>query len=518
MLRRLTLAAALLLSLGNGALAQSRPELTVAVDALWPTLEPVIGFSTSSNRFLQNVFDPLVRRDWVADPAGNTYAPWLASAWKKKSDTVWELTIRQGVKFHDGIEMNAEDVAFTLSPERLWGDKPIAPRGKSFMRGIIRVTATGPYTVEIETAQPDPVLVNRFVFQIGYVVPKNYRGMTPEQFGQKPIGTGPYKVTSFTDGDQLRMEAFDGYWAGKPPAAAVTWKVVPESSARMAGIVSGQYDFIVGIPPDQEPVFQRYPDITLVKRAIDNYPMLAFDTMTSKESPDNPLVNADLRKALVMAVDMPTIVKSLWGDSTAFYAPFNFPEYGTYYDPAKKPRYPYDPAKAKELVKASGYKGQALRWHIVKGFFPNYEEAAQVMAEQWREAGINVQLVMLDNFNLAYQRPFHLLTMSMSSEFSGDPMRPLVVDWGPGSNRVDATNKTWVPTPRYLELSKKFEAEGDPEKRKAYYRDLVAEWEEVTPALYMWRNVSTWAHRKGIKWVPTTTEVMRMDAADLQIQ
>jgi peptide/nickel transport system substrate-binding protein len=158
-----------------------------------------------------------------------------------------------------------------------------------------------------------------------------------------------------------------------------------------------------------------------------------------------------------------------------------------------------------------------LRWHIVRGFFPNYEAAAEIMIEQWKELGINVQMVVVDSFDLAYRRPFHLLNMSMGSEFSGDPMRPLWIDWGPGSNRTDASHKTWVPTPRFLELGQAFEREGNLERRKALYLELVAEWEDVMPGFYLWRNVASWAHRRGLKWIPTSTEVMRFDRAHLQV-
>jgi peptide/nickel transport system substrate-binding protein len=334
--------------------------------------------------------------------------------------------------------------------------------------------------------------------------------MTPEQFGLKPIGTGAYRVTEFSSGDRLVMEAFDDWWGGKPPVKRITWAVVPEASARFAGLVSGAYDMIVSVPTDQEEVFGRYPDLTLVKKSITNYPMFAFNTMITPTEPDNPLADANLRKAMVSGVDMDSIVEALFGGDTFVPAPFNFPEYGPqYFDPARKSAYPYDPARAKQLLAASSYKGQPLIWKITKGFFPNYELAAELMVEQWKALGINVQMAVVDNFNLAYERPFHMLNMSMGSEFSGDPLRPLWIDWGPGSNRTDAAHKTWVPTQKFLDLGNAFERELDPAKRRQLYLDLVAEWENVMPALYMWRNVLTFAHRKGMTWVPQNNSGMR---------
>ncbi|MHA1567134.1 MAG: ABC transporter substrate-binding protein, partial [Alphaproteobacteria bacterium] len=114
--------------------------------------------------------------------------------------------------------------------------------------------------------------------------------------------------------------------------------------------------------------------------------------------------------------------------------------------------------------------------------------------------GINVQLNIVDNFSLAYKRPFHLLNMSMSSEFSGDPYRPLWMDWGPVSSRCCASHKTWVPTEKFIALGSEFEQESDIAKRKDLYLQLVDEWENITPGRDMWRNVQTFAYRDGIKW------------------
>jgi peptide/nickel transport system substrate-binding protein len=244
-------------------------------------------------------------------------------------------------------------------------------------------------------------------------------------------------------------------------------------------------------------VVTSYPDVTLVKTSIENYPMFAFN-MLPLDDRENPLQDVNLRKAIVTAVDRAGIVNALWGDVTYVPAPFNFPEYGpNYYDPNRKSRYTYNPAQSKEFLAKSSYKGQVLDWHITRGFYPNYEDAAEIMVEQWKAVGINVKLSIVD-----------LLNMSMSSEFTGDPMRPLWVDWGPSSSRVNAAHKTWGATPRFYELGEKFEAESDLAKRKAYYLQLVDEWEDITPGMYLWRNVSNWAHKKSIHWVPTTTNNM----------
>ena len=516
-LKKLALATAMSLALPLGAGADARPEITIAVDNLWPTMDPVIGISTTGARVHSNLFDTLVRRNRWEDPEGKTLVPWLAESWERTTPNIWTITLREGVTFHDGHEMDADDVAFSMSAERLWGPEPIARRGTRYARGITRVEATGPMTVEIETALPDPNFIFRLVTPLGFVLPKHYyEEVGTDQFGQMPMGTGPYKLISFDPSTSLVAEAYDDYWNGPVPASKLTFQIVPEFSTRFAGLAAGEFDVIVSVPADQVATVRGTDGIAVMEKSIENYPMFAFNMMETELLPDNPLTDVNLRKAMVTAIDRDGIVSALWGDATFVPAPFNFPEYGDYFDPERKARYSYDPDMSKDLVGKSDYQGEELVWHITRGFYPNYETAAEFMVEQWREVGINVRLKIVDNFSLAYQRPFHLLNMSMSSEFSGDPYRPLWMDWGPLSSRARASHKTWVPTDRFLELGEKFEAEQEFEGRNAAYLELVEEWENVTPGMYLWRNVVSYAVRDDLVWDPGNSAVTIFDKMYLE--
>lgn len=119
----LAAAAAMLAAAGLAATASAdeHPEIKIAVDNLWPTMDPVIGISTTGARVHSNVFDTLVRRNRWEDPDGTTLVPWLAESWERTTPNVWTIKLREGVTFHDGHEMDAEDVAFSMSAERLWG-------------------------------------------------------------------------------------------------------------------------------------------------------------------------------------------------------------------------------------------------------------------------------------------------------------------------------------------------------------------------------------------------------------
>lgn len=518
--RRATLIAALTLGLAAPAAAQDRPDITLAVDNLWETMDPVIGISTSGARVHDNLFDTLAMRNRWEDPDGATLVPWLATGWTRKTPMIWEITLREGVPFHDGHVMDAEDVAFSMSAERLWGPEPMAPRGTRYAANIVRVEATGPLTVEVELDIADPTFPNRLATPLGFVLPQHYyEEVGTDAFGQRPMGTGPYELVSFDPSTELVAEAFDDYWAGPVPAASLTFRIVPEFSTQFAGLVSGEFDIITSIPADQIAQVEDADGVEVLTKSIENYPMFAFNMLGDDETiPNNPLTDANLRKAMVTAIDRDGIVDALWGGATYVPAPFNFPEYGDYYDPEREARYTYDPDRARELLAASDYDGEALEWHITRGFYPNYEVAAEFMVEQWREVGIEVTLSIVDNFSLAYERPFHMLNMSMSSEFSGDPWRPLWLDWGPDSSRVNAAHKTWVPSERFLELGEAFVRAQDFEARRQAYLDLVAEWEDITPGMYLWRNVVSYGVREDLDWDPGNSAVTIFDENFLRVE
>lgn len=514
---KLTIGSALAAGIPHTASAQGRPTLTIAVDNLWSTMAPINGISTTSLRIFPNFYERLIERDYINDPNGLVLKPKIATKWEQKGK-VWHFEVRQGVKFHNGEEVTAEDVAFTLGADRLWGPKPFEPRGKTFTEGFKRVEATGKYTFEIETENVDNNIPGKLCGYIGLVVPKKYYlEVGVDKFGQMPIGAGPYRVNTFRSAEVMILDAFDDYWGEKAPAQRLIWKIVPEYSARLAGLVSGEFDFIVNIPTDQVPTLKSYKNVTYVSRMADNYPALAFNTRP--DPADNPLVDVNLRYAMVQGVNMPEVVKALFGSETMHPAvPFNFPEYGKFYDPNAKPRMVYDPQKAKDLVKKTKYNGQPLRWHITRSFYPNYEPAAEIMIEQWREIGVNVQAVILDNFDLVYRRPFHLMNMSMTSSFiPGDPYQPLWLDWGPTASRSTASWKTWDPSPKFNEIGAAFSKASDFEERKRLYLALSAEWQDITPGLYMWKSVYNWAHRSGIKFQPVGDSDMRMHGDYLKL-
>ena len=157
----------LLLSVSTPIFADDRPELTIAMAAM-QRLHPAVAESNFDSRVIKSVMDGLLNRDWLNGPNGNDgteIVPGIFTAWEQIDDLNWEFKVRQGVKFHHGREMTAEDAAFTISQERF----EIRPH--NLASSLEKVEVIDPETIRVTTKYPDPVLLHRLAHVIGHVVP-----------------------------------------------------------------------------------------------------------------------------------------------------------------------------------------------------------------------------------------------------------------------------------------------------------------------------------------------------------
>lgn len=514
-----TLGLGLGLALGGAALADDRPDIVIAVEGLFRTMEPIDGNSTTGGRVHPNIYDMIVARNYLDDPEGDLLEPAIATAWETDDNLTWRFTIREGVLFHNGDPLTARDVAFTLSDERAFGENAIVPAAQRFTDNFVRVEAVDDMTVEVELSVADPNLPYRFITPLGYVVPMDhYLEVGLDAYGQMPVGTGPYKVVDFDSTSHIRLEAFDDYWGGTPPARSIEFRVVPEYSARLAGMVAGEFDMMVNVPTDEVETLSRYPDLNYVARSIPNVVMLAYNTLEIPEYGPNPVADRNVRYALTAAIDLDALVEALWGDATFAPAPFNLPEFTIFYDPDVEPLIGYDPEQARAWLAESSYNGEEVVINVTRNAFPNFQIAVEFLEEQWRNIGINVRLNVVDSWALALQHPFGLLNMSMSTEFDGTPTRAIWGFWGPNSARATrAADRNWTPPAEFIELGEQYLAATDADERVALFRDMVRIWEEEQPGLMLWRNVSNWVVRDGLEWRSINSTRMPMGPGFLTV-
>ncbi len=479
------------------AQADSRPSITIAMPVIFTTHVPTQN-TNFATRVTQNIYDRLIERDWLgaADGGGTAPRPALATGWKQISPAELEITLRPNVKFHNGATMTAEDVAFTLSAERLWGPKPTEPF--TFASTIKDVTVVDPLTVRITTKEPDPVMVERLMTQMSMVVPKaHYLSVGVDKFGQAPIGTGPYRWSKLVPGEYLQLEAFDDYWGGKPPLKSITYRVVPEASSRIAGLLTGEFDIITSVPPNQVTVIARDKATEVRSVQVENIHMLMFRSAT----PGRPVADKRVRQAMVHAIDRQLLVDRLWNGMTAVPTTFSWPYLGDYYDPSRKAR-AYDPERAKQLLAEAGYKGEPIILRSIAGYYLNMDRAIQVMLEMWKKVGLNVKLEFVENMAQMGWATADVVAISSNFEMA-DPLAPLWTSWG-APNGFFRARGHWSPSQAFLDLGQTLQTSFDKAERRAAYQKILDIWEDETPAILLYRPVESYGVRKNIAWRPYT--------------
>jgi peptide/nickel transport system substrate-binding protein len=189
----------------------------------------------------------------------------------------------------------------------------------------------------------------------------------------------------------LVLTAHDDYFGGKPLVKEIRYMVVPEVSSRINGLLSGQYDFITDIPPDQFKTIQGNSKLEVVGGPVLNHRLITFD----KNHP--VLANPKVRQAMTHAIDRDAIVEAIWGGQTRVPAGLQFEFYGDMF--VKGWTVPkYDVALAKKLLAEAGYKGEVIHFRGLNNYYTNQTQTDQIMLEMWRSAGLNVQMSMKENW------------------------------------------------------------------------------------------------------------------------
>ena len=244
----------------RGTRAASADELRVGVQNMAPWLDPGRDFSNVGSQFYFNAFDPLIGKDHAQ--AESVWQPGLATAWRRVSPTQMELTIRQGVKFHDGSTMTADDVVFSLDRIVNATFPPYTVRQRDTVPNLEKVEALDATTIRVTARRPEPLFETLLNTQQLMIVPKRYvqslgaGGNTAdnaafEAFALKPVGTGPYRIVEFVPNQRLVYERFDEFWGERAPFHRVTIRRIPELSARITALKNDEVDLITNLPPDQ---------------------------------------------------------------------------------------------------------------------------------------------------------------------------------------------------------------------------------------------------------------------------
>ena len=532
MTRRAALLAAATATLARPSVAQSddRPTLTIAVQRLSNsnTLEPPREQSNVGFRLHHIYSEPLIETDWLGDLS---LRPGLATAWRRIDARTVEFTLREGVRFHDGREMTAEDVAFSFGA-RLFGTQGASGSGQSTVRagttgkeplaeviavarrtypGLERIEVTGRHALRFVNRTPDITLEGRVAQSVGAVFSRAAFEAAENwlAWGRAPVGTGPYRIAEYRPDTMLVFEAHDAYWGGRPPARRLRFVEVPEVSGRMNGLFSGEYDFACDIPPDQVTVVERNARFVVLGSPINNIRKLAFD----KSHP--VLAVARIRRAMTHLVDRRTIVEALWAGRTEIPRGMQLESYGAMYlRDWENPR--YDVAEARRLLREANYRGEPITYRLLNNYYTNQVNNAQIVVESFRSAGLNVQIEMKENFSQVTERsPGRGIRDWSNTSLFGDPVAGILRAFGP---RTEATRTgEWI-NPEFNRVSGALETETDLERRRAHFRRVLELLEREDPAYIVLHQAAAFtAKRKDIAWRASKGWAMEFRAGNLRV-
>lgn len=502
------------------AQADNRPAIAIAVQKISNsnTLEVLREQSNVGERVLfSSLWEGLIGRDWLG---GLGAVPELATEWRRISDQVVELKLRQGVKFHNGDEMTAEDVVFTFGPERMFGDTNPTAQGRTISvsgdriptragrdlpaevpavarrswPALERVEIVDKYTVRFHNATPDVTLEGRLSRYGSQIISKRgyIEAETWFEWARKPILTGPYKVAEFRPDQVLRLVAHDEYWGGRPPLREIRFIEVPEVSARINMLRSGEVQFACDIPPDQIGGIEGDRRFEVQGGTILNHRLTVFD----KNHPQ--LADARIRRAFTHAIDRQAIVDSLWSGRTVVPKGLQWEYYGEMFvSDWSVPK--YDPAEAQRLLKEAGYKGDPIPYRLLNNYYTNQTPTAQVLVEMWKQVGLNVQIEMKENWSQILSRePGRAVRDWSNSAPFNDPVSSIVNQHGPNGQQQQVGE--WS-NDEMNRLSVELETSTDRARRKQVFRRMLEICEREDPAYtVLHQNATFTAKRRDIGW------------------
>lgn len=326
-----------------------------------------------------SIFDALIRRDEELK-----LQPGLATSWEVLEDgLLLRFHLREGVSFHNGEPFNAEAVKYTF--DRLLGDEGKAGPQRSNYTAIKEVVVVDDSTVEFIMNNPDPVMLTKLAGYGSMIVPPKYiEEVGQEYFDLHPVGTGPFKFVSYENGVRLELEANPDYFDGAPKVDTLTYRFIREAATRMAELQSGGID-IDHLPVEANlPVLERDESIDVITVPGPSVQGLRFRT-TGAITED-----VNVRRALIMATDRQAIIDALLGGNGEVIATMQGRlSFG--YDPELEP-YPYDPAKAKELLEAAGIAPGTSVTIDYRANSTTFSEVAQAVTGYFAAVGLDAKL------------------------------------------------------------------------------------------------------------------------------
>lgn len=417
MKRLVLLVLLLLVSVTGGVAAQSAPDTIIFTWSRNPeSLFLDFASTTTASYAMAPIYNGLVGKD----TAGNDI-PELAESWEVSEDQLtWTFHLREGVLWHDGEPFTADDVKFSYefpADPAYQGsafDDSIAGAAEKLAgeaTEISGIQVIDDYTISFTTNEPIALFLGTTAQR--YIVPEHVLGSVPvAELGtssqiREPIGTGPFRVVSFTPDESIIYARFDEYWGETAKVANYIWRIIPDGSVQITELLNGNIDIVPEVPADEFDLMETTEGITALQLPGVNTPQLLLNQ-------NQPFfADARARQALFYAIDREGLVAAVAGGRGSIYDTLTHPSLPEFN--AELTPYPYDPARASELLAELGWADEdgdgTLEAHGVEGFEdgtpfvfelgapanpPLYGAVAQVVQQNLLQIGVQANVNLID--------------------------------------------------------------------------------------------------------------------------
>lgn len=413
--------------------------------------------------------------------------PNLVKEYEIISDTEIMMTLFEGILFHDGTELTAEDVKASLAYAKEFLEV------EQFTQAVKDVEVIDKYNFKLVTNGPSSTLYFDLAHHGNAILPKALID-SGNDFNANPIGSGPYKFTNWTLGDELVFEVHEDYFdkARSSQIPNLIWRIIPEGSSRTIALETGEVDFIIEVATIDVDRLEANENVTLLQKTgvTHNYIMI------NNENP--AFSNEKVRQALNAAVDRETIVQVA---TNGMATPVTSQAVIGFSGSSDENSIGYDPELAKQLMAESGVDPSTIEFSMICSN-ETKRRTAEVVQANLAEIGINAQIESMDLATYLAMTSDGLYTAAIGNYTTGDLVTYLKSVHA--SKQIGGSNRSRCNNPEIDALIEKCEVTVDPDERKVFEQECVALLNEYAPQIPIYQDAIIRAYNKDLQGIIVT--------------
>ena len=462
---------------GTGTKGGDKDSIVIATANETPSLSPTEHNAVAGDYMNQLTYSMLFRTDMDLKPQ-----PHLVESYENVDESTWHFKLKEGVKFHNGDTMTADDVVASLQWAQGFAEVNL------YNKNFVSISKVDDMTVEIKTDGPDAMVLSNLCHHGNAIVPKKLID-EGHDFNAEPIGAGPYKLVEWKRGDSIEFEAFEDFFLGAPKIKHMTWKIIPEGSSRTIALEAGEIDFIIEVEAMDADRLKENSDLKVISFEHTSHNWLMLNNEV------HGLDNQDVRHAINSAIDKESVVTVAYnGLATPSWTatPSNFA--GTTDENADT----YDVEKAKEYLDASGVDPASIKFSIICSD-DTKKRAGEVIQANLKEIGINCEIESMDLATYLSATAEGDYTAAIGGYTSSNLLSYVVGVYH--SSSINASNKTRLRDAEVDALIDQAKATLDTDEQVAIFEKLSARLNELCSQVSLYQPLTLRAYKAGLEGV-----------------